>query len=296
MGLELCTEDGTELPEWTAGAHIDLEIADHIVRQYSLCGSPADKYRWRIAVLREHPSRGGSELIHDKFEVGHVVSVNGPRNNFELVDVPRYIFIAGGIGITPILPMVHEVAARGKPWTLVYGGRTRGSMAFVDELRGLRGGDLHVIPQDEHGLLDLKHFLGNPQADTAVYCCGPEPLLDAVEGRCTTWPSGALHLERFAPRPVSRVRSDGEFEVRLAQSGKTLCVPANRELLDVLEDAGLTIDNSCRAGICGTCEVRVVEGVPEHRDDILSEEERSSNEIILPCVSRSRSPVLVLDL
>lgn len=296
LSLELRSVDGSLLPAWTPGAHIELELAEGIVRHYSLCSCPKDNDVWRIAVLREPASRGGSRLIHERLRPGHVVSVRGPRNNFHLVDADRYLFIAGGIGITPILPMVHEVASRGKAWSLLYGGRTRGSMAFVDELRDVTGGELYIMPEDESGLLDLDSCLGAPSADTAVYCCGPPPLIDAVENRCTDWPEGVLHIERFTPKAVSGSRADGEFEVRLAQSGTCLRVAPDRTLLEVLEDAGFQIDNSCRAGICGTCELGVADGVPEHNDDVLSDDERESNQVILPCVSRSKSPVLVVDL
>ncbi|WP_169801739.1 PDR/VanB family oxidoreductase [Mycolicibacterium vaccae] len=296
VSLELCAEDGAPLPGWTPGAHIEIELADKIVRHYSLCGNPADAQRWRIAVLRDDNSRGGSALIHDGFRPGRLVSASWPRNNFALVDTDRYLFIAGGIGITPMLPMIHEVAGRGKAWTLVYGGRTRGSMAFVDELSTVSDGELYVLPHDEHGLLDLDRFLGSPAPHTAVYCCGPGPLIDAVELRCASWPAGALHLERFTPRERPPLSADGQFDVQLARTGTTLSVPADRTLLDVLEDAGIEIDNSCRAGICGTCELRVLGGIPEHHDDVLSDSERDSHEMILPCVSRSRSAVLVVDL
>jgi ferredoxin-NADP reductase len=267
-----------------------------MIRHYSLCGSPDDRRSWRIAVLRERASRGGSKLIHEQLRVGDVVSTSGPRNNFALVEAERYLFIAGGIGVTPILPMIHDVAKRGKPWTLIYGGRTLRSMAFVEELGQVAGGDLHVMPEDEYGLLDLDHFLGTSRGGTALYCCGPGALIDAVEQRCHGWPDGALHRERFTPKNVSSSRPDGEFTVRLAQSGKCLEVPADRTLLEVLEDAGLDIANSCRAGICGTCELGVVEGIPEHNDDVLSDAERESNQVILPCVSRSKSALLAVDL
>lgn len=296
LSLDLRAVDGASLPDWTPGAHIEIELAEGIVRHYSLCGDPNDDQLWRIAVLREPASRGGSKLIHENIRPGHVVSARGPRNNFTLVDSDRYLFIAGGIGITPILPMVHEVAKRGKPWSLVYGGRKLESMAFVDELGEISGGDLHVMPEDEYGLLDLDRFIGAPRAHTAVYCCGPGPLIDAVEQRCSSWPAGALHLERFTPKNVSSRCGDGEFDVQLARSGKCLRVPADRTLLEVLEEAGFEIDNSCRAGICGTCELGVADGIPEHNDDILSDAERDSNQVILPCVSRSKSAVLVVDL
>jgi ferredoxin-NADP reductase len=296
LGLELRSIDESPLPEWAPGAHIEIDLANGLVRHYSLCSSPADADAWRIAVLREPASRGGSKLIHESVRPGDVLSVRGLRNNFALVDSDSYLFIAGGIGITPILPMVHEAARRSTDWTLVYGGRTRESMAFLDQLSGIPGGELHVMPEDEYGLLDLDRFLGAPDPDTAVYCCGPGPLLDAVTQRCKRWPTGALHLERFASSETSTSCGDGEFDVQLARTGKCLRVPADRSLLEVLEEAGYDIDNSCRAGICGTCELAVTDGIPEHNDDVLSDEERESNEIILPCVSRSKSDRLTVDL
>jgi ferredoxin-NADP reductase len=296
LGLELCSLDGSHLPEWTPGAHIEIELAEGMVRHYSLCGSPNDVDLWRIAVLREAASRGGSKLIHEDIRQGDTLSIRGLRNNFALVDADRYLFIAGGIGIAPILPMLHEVAGRGRPWSLVYGGRTRGSMAFVEQLTEVAGGELHVMPEDEYGLLDLDRFLSIPQPGTAIYCCGPGPLLDAVEQQCKRWPAGALHVERFTPRDTVSGRGDGEFDVRLARTGDCLHVPADRTLLEVLEEAGFAIDNSCRAGICGTCELAVTGGIPEHNDDVLSDAERDSNSVILPCVSRSKTAVLTVDL
>ena len=296
LTLELRAPDGSSLPPWTPGAHIEIELAQGLVRHYSLCGNPDDPDCWRIAVLREPAGRGGSKLIHDSIHPGDVVSVRGPRNNFALVDAARYMFVAGGIGITPILPMVRHVARRGRPWTLIYGGRTLTSMAFIDELRKVPAGDLRVIPEDEYGLLDLDYFLGTPCADTAVYCCGPGRLIDAVEMRCAAWPAGALHVERFTPKETSRCSPDGEFDVQLARSGECLHVPADRSLLEVLEDAGYQIANSCRAGICGTCELVVADGIPDHNDDVLDDAERDSNRVILPCVSRSKSALLVIDL
>ncbi|PEG38567.1 oxidoreductase [Mycolicibacterium agri] len=294
--LELRSVDGSSLPAWTPGAHIEIELAPGMLRHYSLCGDPADRDTWRIAVLRESAGRGGSRLIHEDLRPGDVLPITALRNNFELADATRYLFIAGGIGITPILPMVRDVAHRGRPWTLVYGGRTRASMAFIGELRAMTGGDLHIVPEDEHGLLDLDGYLGTPSADTAVYCCGPGPLIDAVEQRCANWPAGALHVERFTPKAAAATCADGEFDVQLARSGTCLRVPADKSLLEVLEEAGFEIDNSCRAGICGTCELAVVDGIPEHNDDVLTDAERDSNELLLPCVSRSKSAVLVVDL
>lgn len=297
--LELGAHGETPLPAWDPGSHIEIELADGLVRHYSLCGRPDDR-AWRIAVLREPASRGGSRFVHERIRPGDVLPVSVPRNNFGVVDAERYLFVAGGIGITPILPMVRMAAARGKEWALLYGGRTRESMAFVSELAAISGGELRIAPQDTHGLLDLTGFLGAPSAGTAIYCCGPAPLLEAVEQHCLSWPSQALHVERFVPRDRSgepgTVPVDGAFDVALARTGGSVHVPADRTLLEALEDAGFQIDNSCRAGICGTCELKVTDGRPEHNDDVLSDAERDSNTVILPCVSRSHTPVLAIDL
>ncbi|HEX6493237.1 MAG TPA: ferredoxin reductase, partial [Candidatus Dormibacteraeota bacterium] len=200
VSLILRAADGGELPEWTPGAHIDLVLDDSLVRQYSLCGSPRDRDRWRIAVLREPDGRGGSVQVHDTLHEGARVRVRGPRNHFGLSPARRYLFIAGGIGITPILPMIEQAERAGADWNLLYGGRRRDSMAFVDEL-AVHGDRVELVPEDERGRLDLDSALGTPREDTLVYCCGPEALLAAVEGRCSNWPSHSLHVERFAAKP-----------------------------------------------------------------------------------------------
>jgi len=294
VAITLVDPDGDALPEWTPGAHIDVDLGAGLVRQYSLCGDPDVPGRWRIAVLRESAGRGGSQRVHELVRAGEKLPVRGPRNHFPLVDADRYIFIAGGIGITPILPMVRRAAARGLPWTALYGGRSRSSMAFLDELRAVPGGELQVVPQDEFGLLDLATTLGSSTGRTAIYCCGPEPLIAAVERESAHWPSGALHRERFTAAPV--VSEGGAFDVVLQRSGIRLTVPEYESLLDIIESAGVTVENSCRAGICGTCLVRVSSGEPDHHDDVLSDDERERGEVMLPCVSRARGGPLVLDL
>lgn len=291
--LKLRSVEG-HLPTWTAGAHIDLILPDAPTRQYSLCGSSSE-HSYRVGVLRDPNGRGSSLYVHDQLEAGDIVRIRGPRNNFPLVGSPRYIFIAGGIGVTPILAMIAEAENAGADWKLVYGGRTRPSMAFLDELAGY-GDRVSVQPQDEVGLLDLESLLGAPQPDTLVYCCGPEPLLAAVEQRCASWPSGSLHVERFAPRkPAGPVVNDS-FEVVLAQSELTLVVPADRSILNVLEEAGVHVLYSCGEGTCGTCEVKVLAGEPEHRDSVLTDAERKANDCMMVCVSRSCSKRLVLDV
>jgi ferredoxin-NADP reductase len=282
------------LPPWTPGAHVDLVLDGARTRQYSLCGDPGDHHVWRLGVLRE---AGGdsSVYVHDRVQAGDVVRVRGPRNNFPLEPSSRYLFIGGGIGITPLLPMIAAVDAAGADWQLVYGGRQRTSMAFLDELA--RHGDrVAVRPQDETGLLDLDALLGTPQPGTRVYCCGPEPLLAAVEQRCAAWPAGSLHVERFAPRPQGEPARQAAFEVVLAQSELTLAVPPDRSILDVVEEAGIGVLSSCAEGTCGTCETAVLEGLPDHRDSVLSDEEREANDCMMICVSRSCTERLVLDL
>lgn len=292
------------LPSWEPGAHLDVLLSDALVRQYSLCGDPGDRSELNVAVLREKNGRGGSAHVHDVLAEGGTVRVRGPRNHFRLVDSPRYLFIAGGIGITPILPMIAEAARRGADWHLVYGGRTRASMAFADQLVRDHPQRVALRPEDETGLLDLDALLGTPQRDTQVYCCGPAGLLDAVEQRCAGgWPAGALHVERFTPKaqepaagPAAGDGAAEAFDVEIASTGQTLTVPPDRSVLEVLEDAGLPVLSSCREGTCGTCETGVLDGVPEHHDSLLTEAERAEGDVMFVCVSRAASKRLVLDL
>lgn len=295
--LTLCRPDRGPLPPWEPGAHIDLHLGDRpaLVRQYSLCSDPADPGHYQVAVLRDPESRGGSAHVVDRLGPGDVVPVSPPRNHFALVPSRRYIFVAGGIGITPVLPMIAAVAAAGAEWSLLYGGRTRASMAFADDLVEAWGDRVSVRPQDEHGLLDLERLLATPQPDTAIYCCGPAPLLDAVEAASAAWPPGALHLERFAPAAVPSDADDGPFEVEFAQTGVTLTVPADRSIMEVAEEAGVPVMYSCEEGTCGSCEVAVLAGVPDHRDFVLTAAEREASRSMMICVGRARSPRLVLD-
>jgi ferredoxin-NADP reductase len=293
--LVLRHPDGYELPAWAPGAHVDLVLADGLVRQYSLCGDPDDLSTLHVAVLREQAGRGGSQHVHDELTEGDVVHVRGPRNHFPLVRADRYLFIAGGIGITPILPMIAQVEAAGADWQLVYGGRTRSSMAFQAELQDRYPGKVVIHPQDEAGLLDLPTLLADPGA-TAVYCCGPEGLLAAVEERCASLPKGALHVERFAPKEGAADGPRESFEVELAQTGTILTVPADRSVLDVVEDSGVQVLSSCQEGTCGTCETTVLSGIPDHRDSVLTDDEQAANDTMMICVSRSCSARLVLDL
>ncbi|GAA3840205.1 PDR/VanB family oxidoreductase [Amycolatopsis tucumanensis] len=287
---------GEPLPEWEPGAHLDLLLGEGLVRQYSLCGDPADRSVLQVAVLREPDGRGGSAWVHDRLSTGDTVRIRGPRNHFRLVDSPRYLFVAGGIGITPIVPMIARAEASGADWRLVYGGRTRASMAFREELVARYGDRVEIRPQDETGLLDLDALLGSPRDDVAVYCCGPEPLLAAVEQRCAAWPPGSLHVERFSPKAGADAGERTTFEVELAASGRTVTVPPDKSILAAVEEAGVSVLSACQEGTCGTCETPVLDGVPDHRDSLLTESERAANDTMMICVSRSCGPRLVLDL
>jgi ferredoxin-NADP reductase len=291
LALTLRHPLGEPLPAWEPGAHVDVLPAPGLERQYSLCGDPADRSAWRIAVLRERPGRGGSAHVHEQLGEGGKVRVRGPRNNFRLEPAPRYLFVAGGIGITPILPMLAAAEAAGADWTLLYGGRTRESMAFVEEL-GRYGDRVTIAPEDESGLLDLPSVLDDVPEGTLVYCCGPGPLLDAVEARC---PSGVLRVERFRPKE-QETGGDTAFEVELAQSGRTLTVAPDVSVLDAVRAAGVEVLYSCTEGTCGTCETDVLDGEPDHRDSVLTDDERAAGETMMICVSRCRGKRLVLDL
>ncbi|MFF7865812.1 PDR/VanB family oxidoreductase [Streptomyces qaidamensis] len=291
LALTLRHPLGEPLPEWEPGAHVDVVLEPGLERQYSLCGDPADRSAWRIAVLREPDGRGGSAHVHEQLGEDAKVRVRGPRNNFRLEPAPRYRFVAGGIGITPLLPMLAAAEAAGAEWTLLYGGRTRGSMAFGEEL-GRYGDRVTFAPEDETGLLDLPSVLDDVPEGTLVYCCGPGPLLDAVEARC---PSGVLRVERFQPKE-QQTGGNTAFEVELARSGRTLTVAPEVSVLDAVRAAGVEVLYSCTEGTCGTCETDILDGEPDHRDSVLTDDERAAGETMLICVSRCRGGRLVLDL
>lgn len=293
--LELVAADGGRLKDWTPGSHIDLVLPTGMTRQYSLCGDRWDPHRYRLGVLREPAGRGGSAYVHDELDVGDRVGVGGPRNNFPLVPSPEYLFVAGGIGITPLLPMVRQAELLGARWRLLYGGRHRRSMAFLPELEPY-GDRVLVRPQDEHGLLDLAAFLGDPRPGVKIYACGPAPLLDAIERVCATWPPHAVRTERFVGDDSAAPVRTTPFEVELARSGVSVTVPAGTSVLDAVAGVGVEVLSSCRQGTCGTCETTVLAGRPEHRDAILEDHERAADDCMFVCVSRSLSARLVLDL
>jgi ferredoxin-NADP reductase len=291
--LRVSAVDRGPLPSWEPGAHVDFVLPNGLIRQYSLCGNPEDRSHWRFGILREENSRGGSAYIHSELKKHDVLRLKGPRNTFPLIPVGRYCFIAGGIGITPILPMVRTAHSIGSQWKLIYGGRTRASMAFTSELRAFRSRVI-LRPQDEYGLLDLDEIMRGIEPNDAVYCCGPESLIKAVEARFKTRPDCTLRVERFSNSNVPRHGTS--FLVRLCRSGKTLEVGPSESVLEAMESVGLRPSFSCREGVCGTCETVVLAGRPDHRDVVLSEAEKAHGRTMMICVSRSLDPLLELDV
>ncbi|MDK8172688.1 PDR/VanB family oxidoreductase [Curtobacterium citreum] len=295
VALDLAPLDDPALPDWEPGAHVDLEVAPGTERQYSLVGTTPEGH-WRIAVLREPDGRGGSAAVHDGLAVGTEVAVAGPRNHFGFDPSRPAVFVAGGIGITPIAAMIAAAERAGTPWELHYAGRTRDRMAFVDDLVAAHPDRVALAVADEHPRLNVVGLLAEPR-DAVVYCCGPRGLMDAVEAAAAHWPAGSVRVERF--EPAADVDAPGEpFEVELAVTGVTVTVPADRTLLEVAEEAGAFVLSSCREGTCGTCETPVLEGAVEHRDTVLSPEEQADDRSMMVCVSRARRgcPRLVLEL
>ncbi|MFD9005583.1 PDR/VanB family oxidoreductase [Streptomyces sp. NPDC059582] len=291
--------EGRRLPRWEPGAHLDLVLPSGLVRQYSLCGDPADTSSYTVAVRLAEDGRGGSREVHTAVRVGTELEVRGPRNRFALVEAESYVFVAGGIGITPVLPMLRALPP-GARWRLLYGGRTRASMPFLTEIGeiGAIGGDggpvgpdrVTLVSEDEDGLPDLDALFADVPAGAAVYCCGPQGLMEAVAARL---PAGAtLHLERFAPG--GSTDGDGPFELELRRSGRTLTVPADSTVLAAVRAELPGTAYSCEQGFCGTCQQRVLAGEIDHRDELLTDAERADSMLI--CVSRARSERIVLDL
>lgn len=297
VALTLTAVDGTALPRWYPGAHLDLELPSGLVRQYSLCGDPAAP-AYRIAVRRIPGGGGGSVEVHDALAVGATVTTHGPRNAFPLA-VPGYgsparrlHFIAGGIGITPILPMLAVAQRLGVDWSMVYTGRRRDSLPFLDEISGY-GDRVSVRTDDADGLPGPRDLLGDRWDGTCVYACGPAPMLDAVRGALVGRPDVELHFERFAAPPVV----DGSaFDVTVASTGATMAVAADETLLTALRRAGVHAPYSCQQGFCGTCRTQVLDGTVDHRDTLLTEPERAAG-LMLTCVSRAPAGAgLTLDL
>lgn len=297
---ELVPVAGGTLPGFEAGAHVDVHLPGNLVRQYSLCNAPGETHRYQIGVLRDADSRGGSQAMHDHIDVGSVLAISAPKNHFPLVEAKRTVLLAGGIGVTPILAMAEALAARGAAFELHYCARSPEKAAFKERLGQSHLRSLvhfHYDSGDAAQKLDLPAVLGAPDPGTHLYVCGPQGFIDYVLGsaKAQGWPAAQLHVEYFSAAAVD-TSGDQAFDVRLASSGKVVTVPAGQTVIKALLDAGVEVPYSCEEGVCGTCLTRVLEGVPDHRDMYLTEEEQAANDQFTPCCSRSKTKVLVLDL
>lgn len=290
---------GERMPAAEPGSHIDLHLPNVLIRQYSLC-EESDGSRYEFAVKRMPDSRGGSKYVHENLAAGDVVTISPPRNNFVLGRHPHTLFIAGGIGITPIIAMSRKLAAEERSFALHYFCRDAAAPfdGFVDELAAMGCAKRHLGLDPAATAHTLSGLLaGDLPAGTHVYVCGPEPLMDeTVRLAAPKLGTRAVHLERFSPRSVAVGVADRAFAVKLARSGRVFDVPADKSLLSVLVAAGIRISSSCQEGVCGSCVTGVLSGIPDHRDSFLTDEERNAGQDICPCVSRANTPELVLDL
>lgn len=315
LALTLESADGVPLPSWRPGAHIDVHLPDGLLRQYSLCSDPDDPLRWRIAVLYEPDGRGGSVAVHQRIRIGDTLTAFGPRDNFGYrAEASDLLFVAGGIGITPLLPMIHGADRAGRNWRLLYLGRSLESMSFRDEL-AVFGARVTLHASDTMGSLALSDALDTLHStvlvDPLIYACGPERMLDALHSWCepatAEGEAGAagdsigpgrgdrLHIERFTGTGSGAQEGDTGFIVETGD-GTEIEVGARESILAALMRCGIPALNSCQEGICGTCETVVIEGTPDHRDQLLSAEEHASNETMMICVSRCLGKRLVLEL
>jgi len=297
---ELVVPGGGELAPFTAGAHIDLHLPNGMIRSYSLVNDQSERHRYFVAINKDAASRGGSKFIHETVRVGDIMRISPPRNNFALrEDASHSVLIAGGIGITPILSMIRRLESLERSWELHYAARTRAGAAFVDELSSLHSGNssnLHLNFDHEPAgrRFDLAGIVASAPVSAHLYCCGPAGMLQAFSAAAAGRPAERVHVEHF--KADERPAVEGGFEVRLARSNRTMPVPAGKTILDVLVEAGVAPNYACEQGVCGTCETRVIEGTPDHRDLYLSREDHAANKTMMICCSGAKSRTLVLDL
>ena len=298
ISVELRPWGDTVFTPFEAGSHIDLHLPNGLVRSYSLLNAPSDQGRYVVGILRDRASRGGSRYVHEQLRVGTQLQISQPRNNFALdTRASHSVLVAGGIGITPIYCMFRQLLALGHSAELIYCARSRAEAALVDEISGLGAKVLYHFNDEKGGLPDLASYLAGRPADTHFYCCGPTPMLDAFEQTCERLGYPHAHIERFTAAEVAASEdAQDSYSVELSKSGKTVSVEPGLNLLDVLLEAGCDIEYSCREGVCGSCETRVLEGDVDHRDGVLSKAERAANKSMMVCVSGCKSRRLVLDL
>ncbi|MGW0179959.1 PDR/VanB family oxidoreductase [Nocardia sp. NPDC003345] len=294
--LVLVNPGRAPLPGWEPGAHLDLHLPGGMIRQYSLVPAPSDRAQYRVAVLREPRGRGGSEYIHTDLRPGTILRCAGPRNNFSFRPAPAYRFVAGGIGITPLLQMIECAEATRTAWNLMYFGRTASAMAWADELLTRYPDRVVRHPDDVHGPPDLSRALAGLRDGELIYACGPGGMLEAITQELGDDAARILQVERFTPaNPATLIRDRQAFDVYLDRSGIELHVPADKSILEVMEELGLPVISSCREGTCGTCETAILSGSADHRDSILTDEEKAADESMMICCSRGRGTRLVLD-
>lgn len=295
--FQLSLLDGEMFPDWDPGAHVSINFPNGLMRQYSLCGSRSDRSTITIAVLLDPNSRGGSKYLHENVDVGDHWEIGAIRNNFELVDAAEYIFVGGGIGITPMIPMIEKIHADGKPWRLVYGGRSRASMAYTTRLASY-GANVAIKPQDEYGLLNFAADVTDGLSPGGVvYACGPEMMLNALDEHCRTH-DVPLHVERFRASEEVLIGSgmNREFVCELRVRGTEIRVGADETIIQAFEREGIFVKSDCREGTCGSCETTVIAGTVEHRDALLDEDERVDSKTMMICVSRATSERLTLKI
>ncbi len=299
----LADPSGEPLPEYLAGAHVDVYLENGLIRQFSLCGSDADRRHYRIGVLREVAGAGGSEYFFKHVKVGDMLTISEPKNLFKLSpDAQRHLLIAGGIGITPILSMIYQLERQNADYVIHYCARSLQAAAFRQDLKSLvppNQLNFHFDGGDPKFGLDLKAILGAVIPGTHLYYCGPPSLMAAANAGSSHWPEGTVHCEHFSADSLDKSKIDaspgnGEFQVRLASSGSEFTIPSNRSIVEVLRENGVFVDTSCEEGFCGTCLTRYLEGEPMHRDQILDDDDR--DEYVLICCARSKTPRLLLDL
>lgn len=298
--VDLRPVGGGEFPSFTPGSHIDLHLPNGMERSYSLCNSADERHRYVVGVLRDRASRGGSRCVHEQLRIGTQLAIAAPRNNFALhEDADHTVLVAGGIGITPLLCMARRLRGLGRSYEMLYFARSRRGAAFLDQLKAMEV-PLHLHFDDEQGgPPDLKALLAAraPSPQLHLYACGPAPMLDAFEKTCAQLGHENAHIERFAAvehKPAQDARAT--FTVELARSAKTLTVTPGKSILDTLLEADIPVDHSCREGVCGSCETRVLCGEPDHRDSVLSVKERAGNQVMMVCVSGCKSASVTLDL
>jgi len=291
--------DGGRLPAYKPGAHIDIHLPNGLTRQFSLLHPAGDPDSYIVGIKLDPASRGGSRYIFDDLHVGETLKISAPRNNFPLVETGEpVVLFAGGIGVTPIWCMAQELQAQNRPWKLYYSCRSRADMAFLSTLEAFGPDRVHLHFDDETGgkFLDIAAAIAAAPANAHLYCCGPNPMLKAFEAAAAGRPRHNVHVEYFTPKEEAAAGTLGGFWVELARSGEEYFIPEGRKILEVLYDAGVDVDYSCELGICGECVTRVISGVPEHHDSVLSEEEQASNEKVMICCAGCKSERLVLDM